>query len=353
MDFQGQGLSTSGHDEALGIIDTTTRYVTVIPMKGREAKTFMPLFLDNIVFRYGPPAILHCDEAPEFMSNLVKEFLDVSETILTTTMPHQSLGGISPHEMQCGTPARDVFSSILTESMDILPQLPDEQGDAENVRLFALAVKTSTQAFVQLARNHDQYVREETASMLNSSGHPRTFVIDGLVKARFPPTHAELLAAGRRSNHISSWRGPCRIVERLSTTSYSLMQLDTRRTYERMVGNLLPWKAQSVRRNKKARYDPAISVPFATGEFIAIRDEPGGWFFLAKITTGGETFIIVHYFGTRSDDLTKAKFYPTWHLRTQQHITLSPTERRTTTLNTLVSLKWTPSTSSSSPAASN
>jgi hypothetical protein len=210
--------------------------------------------------------------------------------------------------------------------MDILPQLPDEQGDAENARLFALAVRTSTQAFVQLARNHDDYVRTETAALLNSSGHPRTFVIGDLVKARFPPTHAELLATGRRSNHVSAWRGPCRIIERLSTTSYSIMQLDTRRNYERMVGNLLPWKAKSVQRNKKARYDPAVSIPFAAGEFIAIRDEPEGWFFLAAITTVGETFIIVHYFGTRSQDLTKAKFYPSWHLRTQQRITLSATE---------------------------
>ncbi len=104
------------------------------------------------------------------------------------------------------------------------------------------------------------------------------------------------------------------------------MQLDTRRNYERMVGNLLPWKAQSVQRNKKARYDPAVSIPFAAGEFIAIRDEPEGWFFLAEITTVGSTFIIVHYFGTRSADLTKAKFYPSWHLRTQQHIALSATE---------------------------
>ncbi len=93
-----------------------------------------------------------------------------------------------------------------------------------------------------------------------------------------------------------------------------------------MIGNLLPWKAQSVRQNKKARYDPAISAPFAVGEFIAIRDEPGGWFFLARITTVGETFFIVRYFSTRSEDLTKAKFYPTWHLRTQEHITLSLTE---------------------------
>jgi hypothetical protein len=204
--------------------------------------------------------------------------------------------------------------------------LPDEQGDAENARLFALSVKTSTQAFVQLARNHDQYVREETALLLNSAGHPRTFVIGDLVKARFPPTQAELLATGRRSNHVSAWRGPCRVVERLSATSYSIIQLDTQRPYERMIGNLLPWKAQSVRKNKKARYDPAISAPFTRDEFIAIRDEPGGWFFLAKVTTVGETFLIVHYFGTRSDDLTKAKFYPTWHLRTQQHISLSQTE---------------------------
>jgi hypothetical protein len=160
--------------------------------------------------------------------------------------------------------------------VEILPQLPDENGDAENARIFALAVKTSTQAFVQLARNHDQYVRDETATLLNSSGHPRTFVIGDLVKARFPPTQAELLATGRRSNHVSSWRGPCRIVERLSSTSYSIMQLDNRRNYKRMIGNLLPWKSTSVRQNKKARYDPAISAPFVIGEFIAIRDEPGG-----------------------------------------------------------------------------
>jgi hypothetical protein len=88
--FQGQGLALAGENEELGIIDTTTRYVTVIPMKGREASTFMPLFLDQIVFRHGPPATLHCDEAPDFMSNLVKELLQVTETILTTILAHNA-----------------------------------------------------------------------------------------------------------------------------------------------------------------------------------------------------------------------------------------------------------------------
>jgi hypothetical protein len=177
-----------------------------------------------------------------------------------------------------------------------------------------------------LARNHDKYLREETATLLNASGHQRIFVIGDLVKARFPPTQAELTATGRRSSHVSSWRGPCRIIERLSSTSYSVLQLDTNRTFERMIGNLLPWKAQSVRKNKKARFDPAASTPFVVGDFIAVRDSPGSWIFLARIETVGVTSLIVHYYGSRSEDLTKAKFVPSWHRPHSDHITLSPSK---------------------------
>ncbi len=77
MDFQGQGQALTGESEALAIIDTTTRFVTV-------------KFLDQIVFRHGPPEILHCDEAPEFMSELMKALLDITETTLTTTMAHNA-----------------------------------------------------------------------------------------------------------------------------------------------------------------------------------------------------------------------------------------------------------------------
>ncbi len=112
---------------------------------------------------------------------------------------------ISPYEIQYGAPARDTFSGILTVSSDQLQQLPNDDGDMENARLFALVVKTSTMAFIQLAKNHDQYVKTETADMLNEKGFPRTFEIGALVKARFPPTKAELDVTGRRSNHVSAW----------------------------------------------------------------------------------------------------------------------------------------------------
>jgi hypothetical protein len=375
MDFQGQGLASSGENEALAIIDTTTRFVTVIAMKGREASTFVPLFLDNIVFRHGAPRFLHCDEAPEFMSSLVKELLAVTETVLTTTLahnarsngvvevfwrywnrcmrllsdeqyakwpkyvaritfayntaPHQSLGSVSPFELYFGTSARLGFSAILDAACnEHLPQPPDEEGDIAQVRLFAAAVKTSTTAFIQLARNHDQYVKTETALTLNANSHPRTFVIGDMVKARFPPTQVELLATGRRSNHVSSWRGPCRVVDRLSATSYAIVQLDTTRRYERMIGNLLPWHATSVRKNKSATFDPIASAPFQPNEFIAIRDEPKSYFFVAKILTVNETSFVVHYYGTKSNELTKAKFFPSWHYESQDHITLAVSQPR-------------------------
>ena len=67
MDFQGQGKAISGETEALALIDTTARYVIVLPLVDREAATFIQPFLDKLVFIHGPPDILHSDSAPEFL----------------------------------------------------------------------------------------------------------------------------------------------------------------------------------------------------------------------------------------------------------------------------------------------
>jgi hypothetical protein len=148
--------------------------------------------------------------------------------------------------------------------------------------------------------------------------------IGALVKARFPPTKAELDITGRRSNHVSAWRGPCRIDDRLSSTTYRVTQLDTDWQFERAIINLLPWRAVSAKQPQNAQFDPETSDPFTVNEFIAVRDEPKSWFFLAKITTITETCMIVHYYGCKHGDLKKVKFLPCWHLATQQHILSEP-----------------------------
>ncbi len=118
------------------------------------------------------------------------------------TAPHQSLGGASPFELYCGMPARDTFSRILTDQTTLLPQLATDDGDTENARLFAAAVKTSMAAFIQLAKNHDEFIKAKSAALLNQKGFPRAFAVNDKVKIRFPPTKAELDATGRRFNHL-------------------------------------------------------------------------------------------------------------------------------------------------------
>ncbi len=252
------------------------------------------------------------------------------------TAPHQSIGGISPLEIYFGVPARDTFSRILTAQTELLPQLPNDDGDMETARLFALAVKTSTTAFIQLAKTHDEFMKAKSAAFLNQKGFPRTFAVGDLVKVCFPPTKAELDATGRRLNHVSSWRDPCQIVDRLSTTTYRVVQQDNLRENERAVSNLLPWKAVTPRKARNAEFDIATSTSFIVGKFLAVRDEPAGRFYLAKVTSDTPTVIIVHYYGCRSDDLKKAKFLPGWHFPTQDYI--QPTVAQQA--HSLYSLLW-------------
>ena len=88
MDFQGQGRATSGETEALALIDTTARFVVVIPLMDRDAATFVPEFLDRVVFIHGPPDILHSDAAPEFLPEALRLLTEATGISTTTSLGH-------------------------------------------------------------------------------------------------------------------------------------------------------------------------------------------------------------------------------------------------------------------------
>ena len=90
MDFQGQGLADSGETQALAIIDTTARFVVVLPLIDREATTFIPFFLDRIVFTHGPPDVLHSDDAPEFVGEFMRLLAEAIDMRTTTTLGHNA-----------------------------------------------------------------------------------------------------------------------------------------------------------------------------------------------------------------------------------------------------------------------
>jgi hypothetical protein len=169
-----------------------------------------------------------------------------------------------------------------------------------------------------MAQNHSDFEKVTTAERLNEAGRPRTFEIGQRVKVYVPPTHEQMLSSGRRAKHLLAWRGPCEVIEKLSTTTFAMRELSTRRRFERAVVNILPYRASTAA--LPPTYDPFYSAPFLADEYIAVRDEPEGPFYLAKTVDILATTISVHYFGCTNPDISRAKFLPCWHLPNDDQI---------------------------------
>ena len=183
--------------------------------------------------------------------------------------------------------------------------------DLADPHAFADTIRTSVAAFTAHARHHSDYVRSTTADRLNAHGHARTYNVGDCVKIRVPPSHEQMMATGRRSSQITSWRGPCTVTNRLSTTAYSMTEDSTDRHFERTVLNMLPYRATSA--VAPHVYDPFYSDPFTVDEIVAVRDDPDSPFYIARATAINATFISVHYFGCTTRDLRRAVFRPGWH----------------------------------------
>ena len=101
----------------------------------------------------------------------------------------------------------------------------------------------------------------------------------------------------------------------------------TSRRFERAVVNILPRRATAV--PDPPSHDPFYSAPFLHDEFVAVRDEPDGPFYLAKTLRINATAIEVHYHGCSTPNgafvLSRAKFLPCWHLPGSNDVVLAPT----------------------------
>jgi hypothetical protein len=103
------------------------------------------------------------------------------------------------------------------------------------------------------------------------------------------------------------------VTERLSATAYAVIHDDTKRAYERVLANMLPYRAKRPKVEANARFNELYSEPFAEGEFIAIRDNPGGPIYVAEVMDVRPATINVHYYGTTGIVLATAIFMPCWH----------------------------------------
>jgi transposase InsO family protein len=356
MDFQGQGIAVTGETEALAIIDSFTKIVTLIPLPDRQAQTLVPKLMDALHFQRGSPDIIHSDDAPEFLSELMTAVAAATGTLRTTTcghnpqsngeieswwrfwnramrflspsdylnwprfaqricfayscVPHDSIGGISPFEMDHGTPPTLPFAppdpniqiSDLDDSSDI--------GPSPSPEAFIAALRISVDAFHRFAATHKTFMAQTTQERLNKFGTPAHFALDDRVKIYVPPTHAQLQRTGRRSNHIVAWRGPCRITKILSDTAYEMVEECSKRTFQRTIVNIRPFRA--TKDPPPPHHDLLSSAQLVHGTIVAVRDTPHSPFHLAKVLSNTENHLSLHYLGTTNSSLDAAVFRLLW-----------------------------------------
>jgi hypothetical protein len=246
MDFQGQGLATSGETEALALIDSFTKTVILTPLPDRQATTLVPRLLDEIHFRCSSPDVIHSDDAPEFLSELMATIASVTGTQRTSTcghnpqsngeieswwrfwnramryltpsqystwplfaqricfaynsVSHDSLAQLSPFEMDFAAPPKSPFGPPEPALLLIDQEDPPNFSPSPNVspEAFIAALRISVQAFHALASAHKHFLAQTTEERLNKYGTPKTFALNDRVKIYVPPTHAQILRTKRR-----------------------------------------------------------------------------------------------------------------------------------------------------------
>jgi len=257
-------------------------------------------------------------------SNIDGEPVSKLSDTTSTNLQHNNLEG--------GKSVSEICANIASNSN---PDLPGEENFARDIEdelqdpvdkspaAHAKAVAISAAAFARLATAHHTYMRETTAERLNMHGVPATFVVGDKVKIYVPPTHNQLKATGRRAKHIVAWRGPCTITVVLSRTSYEMTEDCSDRVFQRTLSNIRPYRA--TRDAPPPHHDPFSNEPLAIGHLIALTDDPGGRFRLAKVMRVDEASATIHYFGTQNPDLARATFRPVWTRASDDSIALRPT----------------------------
>jgi hypothetical protein len=94
-----------------------------------------------------------------------------------------------------------------------------------------------------MAASHKNFLATTTEERLNKRRTPQTFAINDRVKIYVPPTPAQILHTGRKSNHIVWWRGLCTITRILSPSSYEMVEDCSGRIFQHTIISTRPFRA--------------------------------------------------------------------------------------------------------------
>jgi hypothetical protein len=86
---------------------------------------------------------------------------------------------------------------------------------------------------------------------------------------------------------------------------------------------MAPYRAVKATTNANAQYNQHYSQPLVEGEFIAIRDEVSGPYYVAEVMAVDAKTVNLHYYGCTAVVFAAAVFQPCWHEIASNEIVLA------------------------------
>jgi hypothetical protein len=363
IDFYGVAKSSKGHTVILVVVDLFSRWVTLLPMKDRTAKSFVNKFLKHIIYQRGIPQLLMSDGAKEFLATATQSMCDTmgikhlktfhypqpngmverSQAFITVCFrllpederkrwnkfcPRMAWAKNSTDSAAIGMSSFQVeraFNPIMTLDTHLAPQPPDPE---EYIRGPFTQHHALLEKFQKAACRQSQLQQLRARNRINSKGVASfSFKVGDKVIVFAPPSfkNNDKEPKWKHKHHIQ-WKAPCTVLEVLSgqENTYLVQHDHTLVTYQRHISLLHPFTPGD---EGDGGADFHSDLP-ALNSIIAVTDVDAGknaiW--LTRLLAISEDDMCrVHYFITTSGDLDVARFKPAFmKMRTNVVTILDP-----------------------------
>jgi hypothetical protein len=232
----------------------------------------------------------------------------------------------TPFELAHGMPSRTVVSVLASGT--VVDPLQRLQNDSKAVGIYG-RIKESTKLYHRLAREATVKAKESMLHRLNASKKaPVTYEVGQQVIVYMP---SRAITANWRPKHAYNWVGPMTVTAREAKVIYEVRENATGKVFFRHVTNMKalpdcaakpdPLPTPSTPEVKASAPEVKASAPevkadevrgYAVGTTVAIYDEEDkDGYYLADVTKLiGESSAIVHFRGTTTFDVKRARFLP-------------------------------------------
>ena len=275
FDFKGMSESSSGMNQLCVCIDLSTHFLILWAQPDRTAATTQQQLLDRLFNVHGRPLKFLSDDAAELLGKTITKLLQGYGITQCSTLAYHPEGNATAERVMRFLNAAmrsltdeqyarwpDFISSMqaawnahvvrtiecspfeAAHGMPMrLPMLADsaEVGDFEPATMsiddVAVLRRSATQ-FYKTAIATAKWYQRRSEEKLNAVGTKRSFKVGDTVAIYLPPTAEEAKRRGRKVKHLLQYCGPCKVIERLSASTYKVQYVgDNPRHTQRKIGD--------------------------------------------------------------------------------------------------------------------